>query len=194
MKINRQILKLALGLFLTINAFGQIPTNGLVAYYPFNGNANDESGNGNNGNYQTSTLFGTGRISNVLGSASSFTGSNYISVNTTLGNFGVNDFSISVWFNSSSTAGDNRIIAKRRDGGLTTNFFAMQVGNGQFATELSSPTSSYIYIYPTLIQAQKWYHVIYQREGNNLRVYLNNQLINSTTLQALLILLTQQIY
>ena len=24
-------------------------TNGLVAYYPFNGNANDESGNGNNG-------------------------------------------------------------------------------------------------------------------------------------------------
>gem|GEM_PF-2116366 len=26
-----------------------IPTEGLVAYYPFNGNANDESGNGNNG-------------------------------------------------------------------------------------------------------------------------------------------------
>jgi hypothetical protein len=24
-------------------------TTGLVAYYPFNGNANDESGNGNNG-------------------------------------------------------------------------------------------------------------------------------------------------
>ena len=27
----------------------QIPTNGLIAFYPFNGNANDESGNGNNG-------------------------------------------------------------------------------------------------------------------------------------------------
>jgi len=26
-----------------------VPTEGLVAYYPFNGNANDESGNGNNG-------------------------------------------------------------------------------------------------------------------------------------------------
>ena len=26
-----------------------IPTDGLVAYYPFNGNANDESGNGNHG-------------------------------------------------------------------------------------------------------------------------------------------------
>ena len=26
-----------------------IPTNGLVEYWPFNGNADDESGNGNNG-------------------------------------------------------------------------------------------------------------------------------------------------
>ena len=25
-----------------------VPTNGLVGYWPFNGNANDESGNGNN--------------------------------------------------------------------------------------------------------------------------------------------------
>jgi hypothetical protein len=32
-------------------------TNGLVAYYPFNGNANDESGNGNNG-----TTFGSADI------------------------------------------------------------------------------------------------------------------------------------
>ena len=33
-----------------------IPTNGLVAYYPFNGNANDESGNGNNGTVNGATL------------------------------------------------------------------------------------------------------------------------------------------
>ena len=26
-----------------------LPTNGLVGYWPFNGNANDESGNGNHG-------------------------------------------------------------------------------------------------------------------------------------------------
>ena len=33
-----------------------IPTDGLVAYYPFNGNANDESGNGNDGTVQGPTL------------------------------------------------------------------------------------------------------------------------------------------
>ena len=33
-----------------------LPTNGLVAWYPFNGNANDESGNGNNGVVNGATL------------------------------------------------------------------------------------------------------------------------------------------
>ena len=32
------------------------PTDSLVAYYPFNGNANDESGNGNNGIVHSATL------------------------------------------------------------------------------------------------------------------------------------------
>lgn len=35
---------------------GGFPTQGLVAYYPFNGNANDESGNGNNGAVHGATL------------------------------------------------------------------------------------------------------------------------------------------
>jgi len=34
---------------ITTNTFAQVPTTGLVGYWPFNGNANDESGNGNNG-------------------------------------------------------------------------------------------------------------------------------------------------
>ncbi len=33
-----------------------IPTEGLIAYYPFNGNANDESGNGNDGTVYGATL------------------------------------------------------------------------------------------------------------------------------------------
>ena len=47
-------------LFFTALSFGQvpnyIPTNGLVGYWPFNGNANDESGNGNNGTVNGATL------------------------------------------------------------------------------------------------------------------------------------------
>ena len=47
---------------ISAKVFGQVPTSGLVAYYPFNGNANDESGYGNNatvlGATQTGDRFG----------------------------------------------------------------------------------------------------------------------------------------
>ena len=33
-----------------------LPTNGLVGWWPFNGNANDESGNGNHGTVNGATL------------------------------------------------------------------------------------------------------------------------------------------
>jgi hypothetical protein len=49
---------------LTLNA--QIPTEGLVAYFPFNGNTNDESGNNNNG-----VRFGATLISDRFGNPSS---------------------------------------------------------------------------------------------------------------------------
>jgi len=52
------------------------PTNGLVAYYPFNGNANDESGNGNTG-----VVYGATLIADRFGQANSayaFDGNDYI--------------------------------------------------------------------------------------------------------------------
>ena len=46
--------------FLSISTFSQIPNyvpaNGLVGWWPFNGNANDESGNGNHGTVNGATL------------------------------------------------------------------------------------------------------------------------------------------
>ena len=47
-------------IFIGGQAFAQVPnyvpTNGLVGWWPFNGNANDESGNGNNGTVNGATL------------------------------------------------------------------------------------------------------------------------------------------
>jgi hypothetical protein len=52
-----------------------IPINGLVGWWPFNGNANDESGNGNNGVLQNGVLFSSDRNSNAT-SACDFDGVN----------------------------------------------------------------------------------------------------------------------
>jgi len=60
-------------------SFGQnvpsyVPTNGLVGWWPFNGNANDESGNGNNGTVNGATL--TTDRNGVANNAYSFNGIN----------------------------------------------------------------------------------------------------------------------
>jgi hypothetical protein len=51
MKLNTlfTILVVASFLVLPFAIQAQVPTTGLIAYYPFNGNSNDESGNSNNG-------------------------------------------------------------------------------------------------------------------------------------------------
>ena len=53
---------LLIAVFISISGFSFIDisyggiNDGLVAYYPFNGNANDESGNGHNGTINSATL------------------------------------------------------------------------------------------------------------------------------------------
>jgi hypothetical protein len=59
--MRNKVLLIAIGFALTTQIiFAQVPsyvpTNGLVGYWPFNGNANDESGNGNNGTVTGATL------------------------------------------------------------------------------------------------------------------------------------------
>jgi hypothetical protein len=57
--MNKIYMLLLLGLFsgfLTAQIPNYVPSNGLVGWWPFNGNANDESGNGNNGTVNGATL------------------------------------------------------------------------------------------------------------------------------------------
>ncbi len=72
--------------------------NGLVAYYPFNGNANDESGYDNNGTVYGASLTAD-RFENN-NSAYHFNGSDYISLDTTFfnGSTAVTALSYSLWF------------------------------------------------------------------------------------------------
>jgi hypothetical protein len=95
---------------------GAVPviTNGLVAAYEFNGNANDTSGSGNHGVVNGATLT-TDRFGNV-GSAYAFDGTNdYISIADNpaldLPNLGT----ISVWFQSSAALPRGmRLVTKYR--------------------------------------------------------------------------------
>jgi hypothetical protein len=77
-------------------------TNGLVAYYPFNGSANDASGNGHNGTVVGATLttnrFGQPNGAYLFGGPAA-----YVTAPLNANVFS-NDFTASVWFNASDIA------------------------------------------------------------------------------------------
>jgi len=87
-------------LFITVISFGQVPnyvpTNGLVGYWPFNGNANDESGNGNDGTNNGATLTAD-RFGNV-NSAYSFDGNTNIRIPIGDSDLG-NEYTMALWVN-----------------------------------------------------------------------------------------------
>jgi len=85
-------------LILNLNAFSQIPnyipSNGLIGWWPFNGNANDESSNGNNGSVNGATLTND-RFGNA-NQAFGFDGNDNISIvqSSSLSSM---DYSFSLW-------------------------------------------------------------------------------------------------
>lgn len=164
-------------LALSINAFAQIPTDSLKAWYPFNGNANDESGNGNNGTVHGAILT-TDRFGNV-NSAYSFDGiDDYILVaDTNSLDFGTNSFSFSFWLKYPSQIGgydDYSSILTKADAsypytGLT--FFVEQPTNGKVSfrtgaiNTLNSKSSN--------LNNDTWTHFVGIRNGNILKLYIN---------------------
>lgn len=111
----KKILFLSVSLFLSVTVFAQLPPNipasGLVGYWPFTGNANDQSVNLNNGTVN-GALPTTDRFGNP-NAAYNFNGtSDHINVpnNSTLSGF--NDMTISVWVNMSQFSGIQAIVSK----------------------------------------------------------------------------------
>jgi hypothetical protein len=102
MKMKTLLLVTIVTLGLTTSTMAQnlpnyVPANGLVGWWPFNGNANDESGNGNNGTVNGATLTND-RFGNV-GKAYFFNGSNnYITAGTNNFPSGNQQRTISIWF------------------------------------------------------------------------------------------------
>ena len=167
---------------LTMNAQvpSYVPTNGLVAYYPFSGNANDVSGNANNGTNNGATLT-TDRFGNA-NSAYFFNGStNYINVpsNNTLNFETNNSFTLSYWINATSLNSSkvNVIINKQVGAGtsqdgwnanieanLASNF---RIQNGP-STVFCDPSSN-----ASSISSSINYHITQVFQNGTFSVYVN---------------------
>jgi hypothetical protein len=149
-------------------------TNGRVAWYPLAGNANDYSGNGNNGTAVGSPAYGNG-VNGAADSAIVLAGTQYVNVgNVPLFDFGSGDFTISLWAYLSSASFGANVQTMVSKGGYQNGY------------ELSSFT----YGGNNLIQAnigiggsQKaltmnysgpgWYHLVFGRAAGTMFFYAN---------------------
>lgn len=174
----------------------------LVANYPFNGNANDESGNGNNGILPgvgfnptlTSDRFGNAN------SAYSFDGGDWIEATNSTSLQLTNSYTISAWvkpnvFQVGPPNQSNFILAKNvqfQEGHYNLQYSDFLDGNPGALTPSQMNFVSSLYkggtewsAYPNPVtqptELNKWYQVVSTFDGTNLKLYVNGVLRNSTT-------------
>jgi hypothetical protein len=181
---NNNILKLLTICFVFIISFSSAKLamadiyDGLVAWYPFDGDAKDMSGNGNdgivNGPIPTTDRYGNN------GNAYSFDGdSDFIKIpsNSSI-NFGKNDFSISIWLKygsqSSGTHTYSAIFIKSNnfDGpyeGFTMFVDYNDVGSVCFRLDATEQ----LFSKKTYLNDNTWRHFVCVRENNVIKIYIN---------------------
>ncbi|TAL66830.1 MAG: LamG domain-containing protein [Bacteroidetes bacterium] len=146
---------------------------GLTSYYPFNGNANDEGGNGNHGTVYGATLT-TNRFGH-LNSAYSFNGtSDDIKLTGKFG--GGREMSVSAWFNVNGSTGTFQGIFES-EGGYTDI-------DGNIHLQCNTTGNNVVYyntghcllpiIYPS--PYNEWRHVVITAKSGDIRLYENGEL------------------
>ena len=160
-----------------------VPTNGLVGYWPFSGNANDVSGNGNNGTNNGATLTAD-RFGNA-NSAYSFNGtSSYIAVphNAT---FNMQKATWNVWvkINAASTGNGYYIFGKRDNAQHHVNFYE-SLGAGRAIIGWTTNQASSV---GTINITGSWHLISMTYDQtlstNNLKSYLDGVYYQSATVQ-----------
>jgi len=164
----------------TTESTNNIPTQGLVAYYPFNGNANDESGNGNNGTLVNNPALTTDRFGST-NSAYLLNGlRQYISLST---NIKISSsLSISFWMQTTAINNNNwpgGMFIIDRDICNASRDWSVGLGLGgkiQFNTGVYSKDS--VLTDNTNTNDGNWTHIVVIRDTSNgtKKIFINGLL------------------
>jgi hypothetical protein len=159
------------------------PTKGIVAYYPFEGNADDASGNGNNGRVFGATL--TEDRFGKTDDAYRFDGDDYIEIQGRQFNF-EDELSVSLWVNPETYQVQYAGIIDKthheqfnghpaswvlQKADHSTNGYYFGYGNG------SSWSNLYGERYRLDLEADIWSHIAIVKQGANIKYFLNGELV-----------------
>ena len=204
--MKKQLLILTTAI-LSLSGFAQVPnyvpTTGLVGWWPFNGNPNDESGNGNNGSVNGAAL-----ISDRNGQSSS--AYNFDVNNWSFGSGGDNiyipynlsfnftDFTISTWVKRTSAGStispQSLSIIKRFQYGYNNpngESWVLEVAHGTNSSgavlygavieQSPSPAYSFYSQSNQTVPLNQWCNIIMTYSQNTINLYINNQLVGTAS-------------
>ena len=158
-----------------------LPADGLVGWWPFNGNANDESGNGNDGTVNGSTL--TADRFGSAGSAYSFDGVNDYIQTSFSGIPSKKSRSFSFWFKGTNSS-EKVILSYGSDTSIPYSYF--NVWTGWQCQGISADIGFAAKTYNSQINNLNWNHyvvvvdTIIGQTLNDIQIFENGQLLSSS--------------
>jgi hypothetical protein len=155
------------------------------AYYRFNGNSNDASGNGNNG---TDTNITYSQANGRLNQGAGFNGTSSRIVLGNVLNIGLNSLTLSTWFKLTSSNGNEgrALVGKGILTGSSNGGYGLYIWDNMVMAQLrydAASLNSYIYD-PTSKNDGKWHNAVLTLERNNetgFKLYVDTKLVASTT-------------
>jgi hypothetical protein len=164
---------------------GSTGNSGLVVYYPFGGNANDASGNGNNGTVLGATLTAD-RNSNANSAYSTMAGYIEVPHNSSLN---VSDFTVTAWFRADDFSESYGVLV----GKDYTTSYAIGIGAGA-STVCPAPPGTFrrMVVYVNNVglaftasdfSCNTWHHVAvtYNNTSGVSELYVNGALSGTVT-------------
>jgi hypothetical protein len=198
----KNYIKLIVVLVFATNVMAQnipsyVPKDGLVGWWPFNGNANDESGNKINGTINgvklTEDRFGK------MNSAYNFDGiNNFIKINTIPKLDNKDGLTISAYILPLGTTGSRQFIVSRGYDYASGSFFLCHESNQNsdklrfsingYGTSNVLTTNSY------KIPYSNWQHIVAVKDNNSIKLFVNGVLTNTSSYANQLLTNTDTVY
>jgi hypothetical protein len=159
----------------------------LLAYYAFEGNANDSSGNGLNGTIADGQIVSPGKLG--VGSSVQLSQAGYVDLgNPSALNVGTGDWTVTAWYNTAITGtGDENkgtIYANGGDGAGGHRYaLIMSESNEGSVSLICDDDAAKIQAHSTSVTNDaEWHFVAGQRDGLEIHIFIDGQLEDSDTL------------
>ena len=157
-------------LFSSTLLFGNNITNGLVAYYPFNGNANDESGYNQNG-----TVFGAQLVDGKYGNTNSayfFDGiDDYIEIADNPVHNPADQMSVTAWIKIENLPGEYFAISKGQE-----IPYSLGTRLGKYWVKFGNQSSIFVHLYSQTVPDGKWHYIVGTYDGTKAKLYVDGKL------------------